>query len=87
MTFAVHSRLLVLNVLQRQGRASMGLTEVCLPNLLLFYKVLIVSRYYQQRHQIFSKYDKGIWMTEDAWFGVTPEPVAKYASRLKQSKN
>lgn len=36
------------------------------------------SRYYNQRTSIFSKYNEGIWMTEDAWFGVTPEPVAKY---------
>lgn len=59
----------------------MGLTKVCLSNLLVGFQVLIVGRYYHQRHQIFSKYDEGIWMTEDAWFGVTPEPVAKYASR------
>jgi trimethylguanosine synthase len=36
-----------------------------------------VSKYWHQRHQIFSRYDEGIWMTDDAWFGVTPEPVAK----------
>lgn len=35
-----------------------------------------ISKYWHQRHQIFSKYDDGIWMTDDAWFGVTPEPVA-----------
>ena len=35
------------------------------------------DRYYHQRFGIFSKYDEGIWMTEDAWFGVTPEPVAR----------
>ena len=35
-------------------------------------------RYYHQRYSIFSKYDEGIWMTEDAWYGVTPEPVARY---------
>ena len=35
-----------------------------------------VSKYWHQRHKIFSKYDEGIWMTDDAWFGVTPEPVA-----------
>jgi len=34
------------------------------------------SRYWSQRHSIFSKYDEGIWMTDDAWFEVTPEPVA-----------
>lgn len=35
-----------------------------------------ISKYWHQRHQIFSKYDVGIWMTDEAWFGVTPEPVA-----------
>jgi len=35
-----------------------------------------ISKYWHQRHNIFSKYDEGIWMTHDAWFGVTPEPVA-----------
>ena len=37
----------------------------------------IPDRYYHQRFSIFSKYDEGIWMTEEAWFGVTPEPVAR----------
>lgn len=36
-----------------------------------------ISKYWHQRYDIFSKYDEGIWMTDDAWFGVTPEPVAK----------
>ncbi|EMD00005.1 hypothetical protein BAUCODRAFT_359529 [Baudoinia panamericana UAMH 10762] len=35
-----------------------------------------VSKYWHQRYNIFSKYDDGIWMTDSAWFGVTPEPVA-----------
>ncbi|KAI9701892.1 MAG: hypothetical protein M1836_001236 [Candelina mexicana] len=35
-----------------------------------------IQKYWQQRHSIFSKYDEGIQMTDDAWFGVTPEPVA-----------
>lgn len=34
--------------------------------------------YWAQRYKIFSKYDEGVWLTDDAWFGVTPEPVAKY---------
>lgn len=42
----------------------------------------MINRYYHQRHNIFSRYDNGIWMTEDAWYGVTPEPIAKYASLL-----
>ncbi|KAF2481857.1 RNA cap guanine-N2 methyltransferase-domain-containing protein [Neohortaea acidophila] len=36
-----------------------------------------ISKYWHQRYNIFSKYDDGIWMTDDAWFGVTPEPVAQ----------
>ncbi|KAF2760692.1 RNA methylase family protein [Pseudovirgaria hyperparasitica] len=35
-----------------------------------------IEKYWWQRHDIFSKYDEGVWMTDDAWFGVTPEPVA-----------
>jgi trimethylguanosine synthase len=38
---------------------------------------LTFPRYWFQRFKIWDKYDKGIWMTEDAWFGVTPEPIAK----------
>jgi trimethylguanosine synthase len=36
-----------------------------------------IQKYWHQRYDIFSKYDEDIWMTDDAWFGVTPEPVAK----------
>jgi trimethylguanosine synthase len=35
-----------------------------------------ITKYWHQRFEIFSKYDEGIWMTDDAWFGATPEPVA-----------
>jgi len=35
-----------------------------------------IQKYWYQRHSIFSVYDKGIVMTDDAWFGITPEPVA-----------
>ncbi|KAL1986555.1 hypothetical protein VTN96DRAFT_6133 [Rasamsonia emersonii] len=35
-----------------------------------------IQNYWVQRHKIFSKYEEGIWLTDDAWFGVTPEPVA-----------
>ncbi|KAK8222002.1 putative diacylglycerol O-acyltransferase tgs1 [Zalaria obscura] len=35
-----------------------------------------IQKYWHQRYDIFSKYDEGIWMTDDTWFGVTPEPVA-----------
>ena len=36
-----------------------------------------IAKYWYQRHNIFSRFDEGIWMTDDAWFGVTPEPVAR----------
>ncbi|KAI9792738.1 MAG: hypothetical protein M1833_001019 [Piccolia ochrophora] len=35
-----------------------------------------IQNYWRQRHTLFSKYDDNIWLTDDAWFGVTAEPVA-----------
>lgn len=35
-----------------------------------------IQKYWSQRYSIFSLYDEGIYMTDEAWFGVTPEPVA-----------
>lgn len=35
------------------------------------------NSYWAQRYKIFTRYDEGVWLTDDAWFGVTPEPVAK----------
>ncbi|KAL4726021.1 Kelch repeat-containing protein 3 [Fusarium chlamydosporum] len=35
-----------------------------------------IQKYFAQRYSIFSLYDYGVHMTDDAWFGVTPEPVA-----------
>lgn len=35
-----------------------------------------ILKYWKQRYEIFSKYDEGILMTDDAWFSVTPESVA-----------
>ncbi|PGH06427.1 hypothetical protein AJ79_06516 [Helicocarpus griseus UAMH5409] len=35
-----------------------------------------IQNYWFQRYKIFSKYDEGVWLTDDAWFGVTPEPIA-----------
>ncbi|KAI9775729.1 MAG: Trimethylguanosine synthase [Geoglossum umbratile] len=45
-----------------------------------------IQKYWQQRYSIFSRYDEGIWMTDDAWFGITPEPVAnKIAAHLSHT--
>lgn len=41
-----------------------------------------ILSYWAQRYKLFSKYDEGIWLTDDAWFGVTPEPVAKFVTLL-----
>ncbi len=46
-----------------------------------------ISKYWHQRHNIFSKYDDGIWMTHDAWFGVTPEPVARYVLMISTTRS
>lgn len=35
-----------------------------------------IQKYWQQRYSIWSLYDSGVQMTDSAWFGVTPEPVA-----------
>ncbi|KAK8056944.1 Trimethylguanosine synthase [Apiospora rasikravindrae] len=35
-----------------------------------------LQKYWQQRYTIFPYYDSGIRLTNDAWFGVTPETVA-----------
>ncbi|KAL7950787.1 RNA cap guanine-N2 methyltransferase domain-containing protein [Trichoderma barbatum] len=35
-----------------------------------------IQKYFSQRYSIWSFYDGGVHMTDDAWFGVTPEPVA-----------
>ena len=39
---------------------------------------LMNDRYWNQGYSIFSKYDDGIWMTDDSWYEVTHESVAKY---------
>ncbi|KAF7593943.1 hypothetical protein BBP40_010450 [Aspergillus hancockii] len=45
-----------------------------------------IQNYWAQRYKIFSKYDEGVWLTDDAWFGVTPEPVAnKIADDIAKS--
>ncbi|OTA99568.1 hypothetical protein M426DRAFT_67513 [Hypoxylon sp. CI-4A] len=51
-----------------------------------------LQKYWQQRHTIFPYYNEGIYMTEAAWYGVTPEPVAnqiarEFSSIISTSKN
>jgi hypothetical protein len=45
-----------------------------------------IQKYWHQGYSIFSKYDDGIWMTDDAWFEVTHESVARYAYLLQRQR-
>ncbi|KAF3323488.1 hypothetical protein FCM35_KLT12219 [Carex littledalei] len=41
-----------------------------------------ISKYWNQRYVLFSRFDSGIEMDEEGWFSVTPEAIAKHhASR------
>lgn len=43
-------------------------------------------KYYNQRFRLFSRYNDGIRMDEEAWFSVTPENIAKHiADRVIKS--
>ncbi|KAK3310541.1 RNA cap guanine-N2 methyltransferase-domain-containing protein [Chaetomium strumarium] len=47
-----------------------------------------LQKYWHQRYTIFNFYDYGIYLTNDAWFGVTPEPVAtKVAKDITSHKH
>ena len=36
-----------------------------------------ISKYWAQRYRLFSKYDEGIMLDEEAWYSVTPEKIAE----------
>ncbi|KAK4239835.1 hypothetical protein C8A03DRAFT_42614 [Achaetomium macrosporum] len=46
-----------------------------------------LQKYWHQRYTIFNFYDYGIYLTNDAWFGVTPEPVATKVAKDIASHN
>ncbi|KAI5281901.1 hypothetical protein KEM52_003827 [Ascosphaera acerosa] len=35
-----------------------------------------LQKYFAQRYTLFSQYDHGVLLTDEAWYGVTPEPIA-----------
>ncbi|KAI5300826.1 hypothetical protein KEM55_004668 [Ascosphaera atra] len=35
-----------------------------------------IQKYWAQRHTLFSQYSSGVLLTDAAWYGVTPEPIA-----------
>lgn len=46
-----------------------------------------LQRHWKHRHDLFHQYDDGIWTTDDSWFEVTPEAVAKMiAKHVGESK-
>ncbi|CAO3683045.1 unnamed protein product [Rhizopus microsporus] len=44
-----------------------------------------IQKYYNQRHDYFSKFDKGILMDKEGWFSVTPEKIAKHIAERCRS--
>ncbi|KAK5663398.1 hypothetical protein OQA88_3827 [Cercophora sp. LCS_1] len=40
-----------------------------------------IQKYWHQRKSIFEFYDYDVRLTDDAWFGVTPEPVANQIAK------
>lgn len=41
-----------------------------------------VQKFWTRRYELFSKYDEGIFLSEELWYSVTPELVAKYTAQL-----
>lgn len=41
----------------------------------------LVTKYWFQRYDLFSKYDVGIKLDEEGWFSVTPEEIAASQAR------
>ncbi|KAH6709571.1 RNA cap guanine-N2 methyltransferase-domain-containing protein [Leptodontidium sp. 2 PMI_412] len=59
-----------------QGSQIFELTDKCHHYTKIGQVEYDIQKYWQQRFSIWSLYNEGIYMTDDAWFGVTPEPVA-----------
>lgn len=62
--------------LQQSYVDEFGLTDECHHYESLAEVPWDLQKYWQQRYSIFSLYDEGVYMTDDSWFGITPEPVA-----------
>lgn len=42
----------------------------------------ILKKYWNQRFNLFSKYDEGILLTKELWFSVTPEVISKFTASI-----
>lgn len=45
-----------------------------------------LQNYYRQRYRLFTKYDEGILMDDEAWYSVTPEDIAQNIAQRITSK-
>ena len=41
-----------------------------------------INKYWVQRYRLFSRYDEGILMDEEAWYSVTPEKIAQHIAKV-----
>ncbi|KAI5953660.1 tgs1 [Candida jiufengensis] len=41
-----------------------------------------VQKFWNRRFELFSKYNDGIYLSEELWYSVTPELIAKYIAQL-----
>ncbi|CAK7562885.1 MAG: putative diacylglycerol O-acyltransferase tgs1 [Sporothrix epigloea] len=60
-----------------QVASTLPLTEKCHHYTKLQDVPWDIQKYWKGRFKIFPNYNDGIYLTDDAWFGVTPEPVAR----------
>ena len=41
-----------------------------------------LERFWHQRRELFSRYDRGVWLDAEGWYSVTPEAVAVETSKV-----
>ena len=41
-----------------------------------------INKYWAQRYRLFSRYDEGIMLDEEAWYSVTPEKIAQHIAQV-----
>eukprot|EP01018_Ginkgo_biloba_P030097 Gb_12342 [translate_table: standard] len=57
--------------------SSEPLKKLLLPGMMEELSISII-KYWCQRYQLFSRFDKGVKLDEEGWFSVTPEVLAKH---------
>lgn len=41
-----------------------------------------MKKYWNQRYDIFTKYDSGVLLTKELWYSVTPESISKFTAKF-----